>query len=80
MIENWKKIQDFFSLKGKFVMTIFSLNILGMCWYSLIVNKPLDTQIAIIYLAVVGFYSNARTKVKLKDMEVKHNGSVSKNL
>lgn len=69
-MEWWVKLQEFFSLKSKFVMTIFTVNILGMCWYSLAMNKPLDTQIAIIYLAVVGFYSNAKTKVKMKGMEI----------
>ena len=79
MIEAWEKIQIFLCLKSKFIMTIFTLNILGMCWYSLVVNKPLDTQVAIIYLAAIGFYSNAKTKIKIKGMEVEYNGSLPNN-
>lgn len=66
----WIKIQEFCSLKSKFIMTIFTLNILGMCWYCIITNTPVNSQLAIIYIAVVGFYNNHRVKLKGKDMEV----------
>lgn len=70
-MKTWIKIQEFFSLKAKFVMTIFTLSIIAMCWVSLLSGKGLDPQISVVYLAVVGFYNHNRTtKIKVKQTEI----------
>ena len=43
-------------MQAKTIMWWITMNILGMCWYALIANKPLDGSIAAIYgIAITGF-------------------------
>jgi len=44
--------------KGKSILFFFTINIIGMCWYSTISGKPLDTSIAAIYGIVVAAYTS----------------------
>ncbi len=75
----WIKIQEFLSLKAKFVMTLFTLSIISMCWVALLTSKKLDPQISVVYLAVVGFYNHNRTtKIKVNQIEIESKGRKKK--
>lgn len=78
-MKTWVKIQEFLSLKAKFIMTVFTLSIIAMCWTALLTSKKLDPQISVVYLAVVGFYSHNRiTKIKVNQIEIESKGRKKK--
>jgi len=44
--------------KGKGILFFFTINIIGMCWYSTISGKPLDGAIVAIYGIIVTAYTS----------------------
>lgn len=69
-MEKWNKIQEFLSLKGKFIMTIFTIEIMGLVAYSVYSGKALPDGLTTLYLVVVGAYTANKTSLKLKDKQV----------
>ncbi len=45
---------------GKWIMLIFTLNFIGMGWYSLITKNPMDGSIATGYSAAIAAYAGSK--------------------
>jgi len=42
--------------KGDAIMLLFTLNIIGISWYSIITKNPMDTSIAVCYSTAIAAF------------------------
>ena len=41
---------------GNAIMLFFTVNVIAMCWYSIVMGKTMDGSIAVCYTAAIGAY------------------------
>ena len=69
-METWKKIQKVCSLQGKFVASLATLQIFGMWWYSLIMEKPIPEGTGFLYVTIIRAYTASKVSLKHKDKQI----------
>jgi hypothetical protein len=62
----WTKLWTALRVSGKAVLFVYTLNIVGMSWYSTVTGKKIDPQIVIAFLGVVGAYTANKTTEAVK--------------
>lgn len=65
-MNTWHEIQDFFSLKGKFILTLFTLEIMALLVYSVYTGKLLPPGLTTVYSVAVGAYAGKKIATVIK--------------
>lgn len=70
IIPTWSKFQELCSLKGKFVLTLWTLFMLGASGFVIYTKSDIPGGVIAVYGMVLGAFAMAKTTIKIKDKQI----------